>query len=165
MHILIVVQLRENYAAHAWDGKGACPQGWKNKGAQYYALRNVASSDVPTILAGTAPIVKEVLDLVCFKSDYFEASLCSISAHESLEGLLPSWDAPIVMSKLKSGWRGTQVNNVDAYSMLPAFVKQERTTYLFNGGKNPDVEKQYLLKDGRFMDYNALVAEAKRVSR
>ncbi len=32
MKLFIVTQYRENYGAHSWDGKGACPQYWKNKG-------------------------------------------------------------------------------------------------------------------------------------
>ncbi len=38
MRMLFVTQFRENYGAHAWDGKGECPQYWKNKGGMEYAL-------------------------------------------------------------------------------------------------------------------------------
>ena len=33
-----IFQYRENYAAHDWDGKGQCPQGWKNKGGPEITL-------------------------------------------------------------------------------------------------------------------------------
>jgi hypothetical protein len=36
MQLLITTQTQENYAAHDWDGKGACPQYWKFKGGQDY---------------------------------------------------------------------------------------------------------------------------------
>ena len=36
MQLLITTQTQENYGAHDWDGKGACPQYWKFKGGQDY---------------------------------------------------------------------------------------------------------------------------------
>jgi hypothetical protein len=33
---MIYTQYRENYGAHDWDGKGECPQYWKNKGGMEY---------------------------------------------------------------------------------------------------------------------------------
>jgi len=39
-----VLQHRENYGAHSWDGKGECPQYWKNKGGQYILLADGITS-------------------------------------------------------------------------------------------------------------------------
>lgn len=36
MKLLITTQIQENYGAHDWDGKGACPQYWKFKGGNDY---------------------------------------------------------------------------------------------------------------------------------
>ena len=36
MQLLITTQTQENYGAHDWDGKGACPQYWKFKGGIDY---------------------------------------------------------------------------------------------------------------------------------
>jgi hypothetical protein len=36
MQLLITTQTQENYAAHDWDGTGACPQYWKFKGGIDY---------------------------------------------------------------------------------------------------------------------------------
>ena len=41
MKLLITTQVQENYGAHDWDGKGACPQYWKFKGGNDYVVRNV----------------------------------------------------------------------------------------------------------------------------
>ena len=38
LRITAVFQYRENYGAHAWDGKGICPQYWKNKGGHHVLL-------------------------------------------------------------------------------------------------------------------------------
>ena len=38
MKVVIYTQFRENYGAHDWDGKGECPQYWKNKGGSCYVV-------------------------------------------------------------------------------------------------------------------------------
>lgn len=38
MKLVIRTQFRENYGAHDWDGKGECPQYWKNKGGDTYVI-------------------------------------------------------------------------------------------------------------------------------
>ena len=38
MKLVINTQFRENYGAHDWDGKGECPQYWKNKGGDTYVV-------------------------------------------------------------------------------------------------------------------------------
>jgi len=38
--LLITTQVQENYGAHDWDGKGACPQYWKFKGGNDYVVKN-----------------------------------------------------------------------------------------------------------------------------
>ena len=39
--LLITTQTLENYGAHDWDGKGACPQYWKAKGGSDYVVLDV----------------------------------------------------------------------------------------------------------------------------
>jgi len=39
--LVISTQIHENYGAHAWDGKGACPQHWKAKGGHEYKVLNI----------------------------------------------------------------------------------------------------------------------------
>ena len=38
MKLMVTTQYRENYGACDWDGTGACPQYWKNKGGVDYFL-------------------------------------------------------------------------------------------------------------------------------
>ena len=44
MMIVIETQYKENYGAHAWDGKGECPQSWKFKGGSSYKITGVPSN-------------------------------------------------------------------------------------------------------------------------
>jgi hypothetical protein len=41
MMLVIQTQDQENYGAHDWDGKGACPQYWKFKGGQEIKVTGV----------------------------------------------------------------------------------------------------------------------------
>ena len=51
MVIEIQTQVRENYGAHAWDGKGECPQYWKNKGGDNYLITDVPyGADVESLV-------------------------------------------------------------------------------------------------------------------
>jgi hypothetical protein len=52
--LLITTQVYENYGAHDWDGKGACPQYWKAKGGNDYVVKkfrniNKATETVMTL--------------------------------------------------------------------------------------------------------------------
>jgi len=41
MMLVIRTQYMENYGAHDWNGQGACPQYWKNKGGSEYKITGV----------------------------------------------------------------------------------------------------------------------------
>ena len=41
MKLHIWTQYKENYGAHAWNGKGKCPQYWKFKGGLDYMILNI----------------------------------------------------------------------------------------------------------------------------
>ena len=52
MKLLITTQVYENYCAHDWDGKGACPQYWKAKGGSDYVVKNINVNQVTeTVMA------------------------------------------------------------------------------------------------------------------
>lgn len=41
-----IFQVRENYGAHDWDGKGSCPQQWKSKGGIEHLLADLTAQEV-----------------------------------------------------------------------------------------------------------------------
>jgi hypothetical protein len=43
MNVELSTQIRENYGAHEWDGKGECPQHWKSKGGEDWVITNAPS--------------------------------------------------------------------------------------------------------------------------
>lgn len=71
MQIILLTQYRENYGAHDWDGKGECPQYWKNKGGDCYVITDVDASD------DLAAVVQQGIDQLecCYTSDFSEEHL------------------------------------------------------------------------------------------
>ena len=51
MMLVVDTQYMENYGAHDWDGKGACPQYWKAKGGSEYKVTGIPKDvDVAQVL-------------------------------------------------------------------------------------------------------------------
>ena len=67
MRLIVTTQYRENYGAMDWDGKGQCPQYWKNKGGVDYAITlpdNLAVSALPALVEKVAAKVNRSNDYV-----------------------------------------------------------------------------------------------------
>jgi len=47
---IVHTQYRENYGAHQWDGKGECPQYWKNKGGDTYVIHGATEYQIGQII-------------------------------------------------------------------------------------------------------------------
>lgn len=68
MKLFVVTQYRENYGAHNWDGKGECPQYWKNKGGITYFVQ-LGSTITPEQADDAA---RKVAETVVRYNDYVE---------------------------------------------------------------------------------------------
>jgi len=66
MKLFIETQVRENYAAHDWDGQGECPQGWKCKGGSTYVVE-----DAPLDVDALKALVAKVSPHIEQNNDYF----------------------------------------------------------------------------------------------
>jgi hypothetical protein len=66
MMLVVDTQYCENYGAHDWDGKGACPQYWKFKGGSSYKVVNVPEG------IDLEEVVELVRGEIEHKSDYAE---------------------------------------------------------------------------------------------
>ena len=67
--LVIQTQVRENYGAHDWDGKGECPQYWKFKGGHTYFVTDLTSAQINKIANGGIPTLT---DLIEYKDTHFE---------------------------------------------------------------------------------------------
>ena len=67
--LVIQTQVKENYGAHDWDGKGECPQYWKFKGGHTYFVTDLTSAQINKIANGGIPTLT---DLIEYKDSHFE---------------------------------------------------------------------------------------------
>ena len=67
--LVIQTQVRENYGAHDWDGKGECPQYWKFKGGHTYFVTDLTSAQINKIAHCGIPTLT---DLIEYKDSHFE---------------------------------------------------------------------------------------------
>lgn len=93
IRLIASTQYRENYAAHDWDGQGACPQGWKNKGGSDVLIAEWATiADVPKLDELDA-MVDDARPVIERSDDYVEAFI--IGTKILFDGELTSDEAMI----------------------------------------------------------------------
>jgi len=68
LRLIVRTQYRENYGAHDWDGKGECPQYWKNKGGVDYEVH----LDSPFRAEDIEFLINQVGEKVTRFNDYVE---------------------------------------------------------------------------------------------
>ena len=88
--VVISTQVYENYGAHAWDGKGECPQYWKAKGGDDFQ-RDIGDWEAVTALgsAGVEAIVEEMRKLVGRNDESFRVwclGWCLVPSNERTPG-------------------------------------------------------------------------------
>lgn len=65
MKLVIQTQFRENYGAHDWNGVGACPQYWKNKGGDTYFIdTSIAQAQDPEFYTSLVACIEHESDYV-----------------------------------------------------------------------------------------------------
>jgi hypothetical protein len=73
MRIIVSTQVRENYGAHDWDGKGECPQRWKSKFGSDYCIADLTSDEVLQIINSGNPIEAVAEGLIDVYRDQIES--------------------------------------------------------------------------------------------
>lgn len=68
--LIAAYQVWENYAAHEWDGTGACPQYWKAKGSEEVVVRAQMTLDEVLSLS-SKEIMKMVEDAAPTDDEFF----------------------------------------------------------------------------------------------
>lgn len=75
--LLIQTQVYENYGAHDWDGKGACPQYWKAKGGNDYIVKKFRGDATTAVMALRSQVEQDdnyfrehIIDFSIVKDDY-----------------------------------------------------------------------------------------------
>ena len=98
MKLVIQTQFRENYGAHDWDGKGQCPQYWKNKGGSTYIV------EVSLQEAQDAGFYAAVGRCIAHRSDYSEEYIIHETLVDEVDFVesdhVESWESAIYCIKL-----------------------------------------------------------------
>jgi len=93
MKVVIYTQFRENYGAHDWDGKGECPQYWKNKGGSCY----VVEASLNQAMSGQ--FFTDIAKCIEYSNDYSEEYIVGESlvddTHFDPATVVESWDTAI----------------------------------------------------------------------
>jgi len=93
MKLVIHTQFRENYGAHDWDGKGLCPQYWKNKGGDTYVIECTLEQ------AQDAGFYAAVGRCIAHRSDYSEEFILGESLVDDIDfdpaTVVEEWDTAI----------------------------------------------------------------------
>jgi len=92
--IVIFTHVRENYGAHDWDGKGECPQYWKNKfGDEYSVFVGDTNKVVELGRKGLLKMAQELAEKHGRNSDYYQEYMvdwCVMSCDEETQQ--EKWD-------------------------------------------------------------------------
>jgi len=93
MKLVIYTQFRENYGAHDWDGKGECPQYWKNKGGDTY----VVEASLEQAMSGQ--FFTDVAKCIEHKSNYSEEYIIGETLVDDIDfdptTVVEEWDTAI----------------------------------------------------------------------
>ena len=93
MKLVIHTQFRENYGAHDWDGKGLCPQYWKNKGGDTYVVECTLEQ------AQDAGFYAQLGRCIAHRSDYSEEYIVSETLVDDVDfdadRVVEEWDTAI----------------------------------------------------------------------
>jgi len=92
MKLVIQTQVRENYGAHDWDGKGECPQYWKFKGGNTYVVRDLTMKQVNKIASVGIPTLTALIEE---RNEYCEEYILDweIADDDAVE--CEEWETPI----------------------------------------------------------------------
>lgn len=103
MKLVIQTQYAENYGAHDWNGEGACPQYWKNKGGATYVVENLTLAQERKILVQGIPMLTELLSR---SNEYSSERILGHSIQDDSEQVCEEWEAPVILGwdRAKNAW-------------------------------------------------------------
>ena len=153
--LVIQTQVKENYGAHDWDGKGECPQYWKFKGGHTYFVTDLTSAQINKIANGGIPTLT---DLIEYKDSHFEEYILDWEIRDlgkNGDGKGPicePWETPIEFYWGGDRWlcRTHHTPNPEYSCWNRAIVGKAEQWIPLTGGDRSDYKCQYKTKNGWF---------------
>jgi hypothetical protein len=164
MKLVIHTQYKENYGAHDWDGKGKCPQYWKDKGGETFVVENL------THVVGlrvdenynAEMIVDSLRPFIAYTDDHAEEYITNWEIVGDSESVCEDWETPIHLFFNNEVWRATKcynnrvtVDGYPGYMKSEIFEKRESWVLAPNGGQEHYLS-MFLMEDGQIVEYKNL---------
>lgn len=148
MKLAIYTQYRENYGAHDWDGKGACPQYWKSKGGSTYVVAELTPAQVLKIKDSGIPVLKGLIE---FARDTATETVIDWAILDDSVDVCEPWEAPIMLdyNPLGREWHALEVHKNDEYHSMREPVERSISTWkLGPQGEIRDHTVTYVMRNG-----------------
>ena len=146
MKLVIYTQIRENYGAHDWDGKGTCPQHWKSKGGTVYVVPSLTAKDAHKIEKNGIPTLTSLIDN---RNVGFEEFVVSWFISNDDDKVCEPWETPFSLFYEDKKWvaRRTVDNGEYGYMHRNVASKTEQYT-MMPKGEQVDYSVVYTMHNG-----------------
>ena len=154
MKLVIQTQIKENYGAHDWDGKGTCPQYWKFKGGNTYVVLNLTPEQAMKVGKTGIPTLTALIEC---KSEAWEEYIIDWSIEDNDAKVCEDWETPIEFYWGGDRWlaRATQENDEFGYMRGEILRKHEEWIPL-EGSERAHYKATYDMVDGTTVPYSEL---------
>jgi len=151
MKLVIITQIKENYGAHDWDGKGQCPQYWKFKGGNTYVIENVTSEQ-----AQSSEFWADAEHHVTTANESWQEYAISLDLLDNADPIpCEAWESPITLEKdsFTVGLVAKQVSLNDEYGGMSACIHSSIKRWLQVDGEQKEYSLSYKFMDGTLLPY------------
>lgn len=147
MKLVIQTQVRENYGAHDWDGKGECPQHWKSKFGTTYVVPNLTVAQVLKIKESGIPTLKSLIET---SNESFQEYVIDWSILDDDATVCEAWETPFELFYEQGRWVARRTIMNDAYGYMREDIASKTEQYdMLEGGERASYEASYAFRDGR----------------
>jgi len=150
--LVIFTQVRENYGAHDWDGKGECPQYWKFKGGHTYVVENLTSEHINRIAQGGIPTLSALVEC---KNESWEEYILEWNIVGDSDTPWEEWESPTEFYWGGDRWLARCVTENDG-DMRHGIVRKLEQWIPLKGGDRSDYSARFDMADGENIAYSDL---------
>ena len=149
MKIVIQTQIRENYGAHDWDGKGECPQYWKFKGGSTYVVPNLSVEQTLRIKEVGVPTLTALIEE---RNGSFEEYILDWSILDDDAVVCEEWETPFELYWEQGRWIARRTVKNDEYGYMRSEIAAKTEQYdMLMGGDRENYIATYTMRDGRVL--------------
>lgn len=150
MKVAIYTQILENYGAHDWDGKGACPQHWKPKGGEVYVVPNLTTEQIRQIKEGGIPTLTT---LISSSTVGYQEHVADLAFLDDNEAVGEPWDTPYELRWIGGRWVATRTVENGEYGYMRHEVERKTEEYdMLPGGERGNYRVVYTMRNGDVVD-------------